>query len=90
MKVLYHIRAWRPYWSCDRNTLNKRLSPGPMDVPHLIWLLPGQTDLEKTLKYNDYIHVYNTGSGADYIPGVRSFIQIKIFGHYGHFDLHEK
>ena len=35
---LYRIRQWRPYWTCDPETLNKRLSTRPMDGSHVILL----------------------------------------------------
>ena len=37
-KGFYHIRAWRPSWSCDLDHLYKLLFPLPKEAPHKIWL----------------------------------------------------
>ena len=36
-KALYHIWAWWPAWSGDRNHLNKSLFAEPQGVKHEIW-----------------------------------------------------
>ena len=37
-KGFYHIRKWRPSWSCDLDRLNKRSFPHPMEAPYESWL----------------------------------------------------
>ena len=37
-KGFYHIRAWRPSWSCDPDATNKFSLPLPKEAPHKIWL----------------------------------------------------
>ena len=37
-KGFYHIWAWRPSWSCDRDAANKLSYPLPKEAPHKIWL----------------------------------------------------
>ena len=37
-KGFYYIWAWRPYWSCDLDHLNKLSFPHPMEDTHEIWL----------------------------------------------------
>ena len=34
----YHIRAWRPSWSCDLDHLYKLSFPLPKEAPYKIWL----------------------------------------------------
>ena len=36
LKGFYHIRAWRPSWSCDQNPMNILSFPLPMEAPHTI------------------------------------------------------
>ena len=38
LKGFYHIRVWRPPWSCDPDPLNKVLSCHPTEAPYEIWL----------------------------------------------------
>ena len=33
----YHIRAWRPSWSCDPDAAYKLSFPVPKEAPHKIW-----------------------------------------------------
>ena len=33
----YHIRVWRPSWSCDLYNLHKLSLPLPKKAPHEIW-----------------------------------------------------
>ena len=54
----YHIWAWRPYWSCDRNHLFKHSFP------------LGRAVSEKMFENND-IHVYSPVAGTD--PGAILF-----------------
>ena len=36
--VFYHLRAWRPSWSCNPVSPNKMPFPRPMETSHEIWL----------------------------------------------------
>ena len=38
MKGFYHVRAWRPSWSCDPDPANKLSFPHPIEAPYEIWL----------------------------------------------------
>ena len=42
LKGFYHIRAWRPSWSCDLDPICKLSFPHPMEAPHEIWLQSAQ------------------------------------------------
>ena len=44
---VYHIWAWRLYWSYDLNHLNKLLCPYLMEAPHEIWLRSAMRFLRK-------------------------------------------
>ena len=37
-EVSYRIWAWRPFWSCDPDAMNKTFVPLPKEAPHKIWL----------------------------------------------------
>ena len=37
-KGFYHIRAWRPPWSCDPDAANNLWSALPIEASHKIWL----------------------------------------------------
>ena len=38
LKGFYHILAWRPSWSGDRDAANKLSFPLSKEAPHKIWL----------------------------------------------------
>ena len=54
----YHIWAWRPFWSCDQERLNKLLLPHPKEAP--LWNLAsiGPVVSEEKMFENVDIHTY--------------------------------
>ena len=37
LRVFYHTWAWRPFWSCDPDAVNKISFPLPKEASHKIW-----------------------------------------------------
>ena len=48
LKGFYHIRAWRPSWSCDQDVANKLSFPLPKEAPQNLALIE-QGVLEKKM-----------------------------------------
>ena len=52
----YHIWAWRPFWSCDPDAVNKISFPQPKEAPHKIWL-----SLAKRFRRRRSLSIVNDG-----------------------------
>ena len=83
----YHIWAWRPFLSCDLDTLYTHWLPFPIDASHKIWLSLAKQFLRRHLNIMEIIHVYCPGA-----PEVQFFSESLIFSPTAHFlqDFHFK
>ena len=62
-RSFYHIKAWRPYWLCDLDDLDKILFPLPLEAPYEVLLQFAQWLLRRWFKSSKYERPGSKGKG---------------------------